>query len=104
MRNGKYGGGMSASGADELDLALLEPPQDAVEDGGGVGVGEVGHEQDGVGHLDHLREPGLHELARDRRRVDELDLDVLERHHVGGGGAGRERVIRDLRVGAGEAP
>ena len=76
---------------------------DAVEDGRRIGVAEIGDEQDRVGHLDHLREPGLHELSGHGRRVDELDLDVLERHHERRGGTGREGVVGDLHDRAGES-
>ena len=66
----------------------------------GLGVvrRHVEDEEDAVRVVREVREVGLGVTDRDRGRVDELHLHVLELHHPGQGRARRERVLADLRV------
>ena len=42
-------------------------------------------------------------LRRDRGQIDELEVDVLERHHARLGMLRRERILGDVRAGTGQA-
>ena len=64
----------------------------------GVVGRDVDDEEDAVGVVHEVREVGLGVSLGDGRRVDELHLHVLERHHPGQRRARRERVLADLRM------
>ena len=74
--------------------------EEVVEQGGGAAVvgRDVHDEEDAVGVVREVREPGLGVPLGHGRRVHELHLHVLELHHPGQRDARRERVVADLGV------
>jgi hypothetical protein len=63
------------------------------------GLGEIDHQQRGVRALQRRLQPRHRMLRGDRRQVDELEVDVLVRHHPRLGKLRGERVRRVARRG-----
>ena len=87
----------------EFDLALgedLEGLHHLLEHA--PGTAEVHHEGGGVGRLEGVADPRDRMVRRDRRLVDQLDGDVLDRQHPRRGVLGGEGVGADLGVGTGQ--
>ncbi len=88
--------------ADQLCVDLGQPGERCLGGLRAVVVGQVDHQQGGIGRADDVGHPGLQELRRDRRQVHELNLHILPGHHPRLRSPGGERIRRDLGPGVGQ--